>query len=287
MGFGGCVLTTSLTLEMFSNVLLDFHSSSDAAYLNLARHLAALRKAINSLKTYDTEGDPIEFNSQASIDFHPYPPLALQPICPYPTSFVPLGSADNQRVRFTYEGRVEERTFFFQGKLCNDADADKLGRICIKFVQAYGSEVHKWCATEGFAPALIANEKLPGGWFMIIMDFLDHSWIPLAEMTERPQAGELANRVHSAVTRLHRNGMVHGDLRDTNLLVKQQGSEFEFMLVDFDWAGYEGTARYPRHINTASQLHRPKDVQDGELIAVRHDVAMLQNLFSGFAPFRK
>jgi hypothetical protein len=260
---------------MFSNVLLDFHSSSDAAYRNLARHLAALRKAINSLDKYEPQArGPINFNPAG--DSRHLSPDAVEfnfPF-PYPNSFVPYGPGDNRAIYFTYVGKVEGRRFLFRGKLRDDDD-DR--HICIKFVQAYGTDVHMWCADQGFAPKLIALTKLPGGWSMVVMDFLDQSWVPITEMKGRPDA--LCTAVHTAVAELHKNDMVHGDLRDTNLLVKQgQGGESKFMLVDFDWAGYQRVVTYPRHLNT-STLRRPKEAVDGAPILADHDIFMLQHLF--------
>jgi RIO-like serine/threonine protein kinase len=55
--------------------------------------------------------------------------------------------------------------------------------------------------------------------------------------------------------------MVHGDVRETNVMVKDSG--LEFMLVDYDWVGSQGHAGYPRHVNKAVKLGRPEDVEDG------------------------
>ena len=266
LGFGGCALTTCPTLEMFSNVLLDFHSSSDTGFRNLARHLAALKKALKSLDLDGTQAcDRIDIDSSR--------PAELQPNFPYPTSFVSHGPGDKQRIHFTYEANVEGRTFLYRGKLRNGVD-DRY--ICIKFVQKYGVDVHRWCADNGFAPQLIAYQDLPGGWSMVIMEFLDQSWMPIMKMKTRPD--RLADEIFSTVIKLHENGMVHGDLRDTNLLVKQHGVP-EFMLIDFDWAGYSGKVMYPRHVNISPTLGRPDGVEDGKPISVDHNIAMLQHLF--------
>jgi len=39
----------------------------------------------------------------------------------------------------------------------------------------------------------------------------------------------------------HRKGFVHGDLRDVNIICKNDS----VMLIDFDWGGKEGEASYP------------------------------------------
>ncbi|KAI6042184.1 hypothetical protein EDC04DRAFT_2564569, partial [Pisolithus marmoratus] len=45
--------------------------------------------------------------------------------------------------------------------------------ICIKFVTRYSANAHRFCASKGHAPELIAFEKLPSRWYMVIMEALD------------------------------------------------------------------------------------------------------------------
>jgi hypothetical protein len=48
-------------------------------------------------------------------------------------------------------------------------------------------------------------------------------------------------------------------------------------IVDFDWAGPYGQAKYPMGINKLS-VRGPSGVQDGELIAEEHDRQMVSFL---------
>ncbi|KAI6044470.1 hypothetical protein EDC04DRAFT_2561304, partial [Pisolithus marmoratus] len=45
--------------------------------------------------------------------------------------------------------------------------------ICIKFVKRYSANAHWFCASKGHAPELLMIKKLPGGWYMVIMEALD------------------------------------------------------------------------------------------------------------------
>ena len=173
---------------------------------------------------------------------------------------------------------MQDRALLFRGKTLDDKK-----HICIKFVQRYGKDMHICCADEGFAPNLIAFETLLGGWYMVVMDFLDRSWRPFEDidMTSKwtnTARLQLKQKMHAALVKLHQHHMVHGDLRDTNVLVKHNSGEF--MLIDYDWAGTLGTARYPRLVNKSDVLGRPKDVEDGELISTQHDIHMLEHLFN-------
>lgn len=71
--------------------------------------------------------------------------------------------------------------------------------------------------------------------------------------------------------------MVHGDLRNVNILLKN-GDPSQLRLVDFDWADKIGEARYPKFLNTDVDLGRPNDVEAFEFIKPEHDLHMIQNL---------
>jgi tRNA A-37 threonylcarbamoyl transferase component Bud32 len=51
--------------------------------------------------------------------------------------------------------------------------------------------------------------------------------------------------LRTAVRALHDRGFVHGDLREPNILLVMD----QVMLLDFDWCGPEGVARYPSDIS--------------------------------------
>lgn len=66
-------------------------------------------------------------------------------------------------------------------------------------------------------------------------------------------------------------------------MIKKDGTR-GFKLLNFDWAGKKGVARYPMNPNRGPGLWRPEAVQDGELILDHHDLLMLEYMrceFSG------
>ena len=115
----------------------------------------------------------------------------------------------------------------------------------------YGKEVHLWCAGKGIAPELMGFEVLPGGWHMVVMEYLDKAWALFDDDKVKGIKG-VKERFAIAIVELHEAGMVHGDIREANVMVKEGGEVFK--LVDFDWAGICGEVRYPRHINKAVEL---------------------------------
>ena len=62
---------------------------------------------------------------------------------------------------------VKSGKLIFRGKI-----SDTHEKICIKFVQCYSAEVHKFCASINCAPRLLGFESLDGGWYMVVMEDL-------------------------------------------------------------------------------------------------------------------
>ncbi|KAI6026765.1 hypothetical protein BKA83DRAFT_4247507 [Pisolithus microcarpus] len=102
------------------------------------------------------------------------------------------------------------------------AETQQKQSILVKFSRSYSIRLHDICARLGHAPHILAFERLPGGWYAVAMEYIESGlW-------------ELMDRFHS-------EGLVHGDLRDANILCKEDSVK----LIDFDWGGTNGTVSYP------------------------------------------
>ena len=106
---------------------------------------------------------------------------------------------------------------------------------------------------------------------MIVMDDLRDSYRHPSDSLgmDRP-----SKAIRALLLALHQSGYVHGDIRSSNILVGN--SEDDFMLLDFDWAGRIGEARYPMNLNRSEGLWRPDGARDGALILADHDIEMLE-----------
>jgi len=87
--------------------------------------------------------------------------------------------------------------------------------------------------------------------------------------------------VKEALALFHKEGYVHGDVRQTNIMVTRDGVDStdlgDVILIDFDWAGKENTVRYPSDITLDHpELLRLEDVDCGGLICSAHDDEMLE-----------
>jgi serine/threonine protein kinase len=142
--------------------------------------------------------------------------------------------------------------------------------ICIKFVRRYSPEAHLFCASRGFAPELKGFDKVPGGWYMVVMEDISDAY---RQADSSADLVKYHDDIAQKIGEFHQHHYVHGDIRNTNVMVRKDGKA-GFMLVDFDWAGTIGNVQYPSNINI-TEVKRPEGVLDGELITTEHDMKML------------
>lgn len=225
---------------------------------SVARHLAALRKANRKLDTYYRE-----------LPAPPTTPPQGQ-LFPYPSSFMSL--LDNTTSNLHYQSAVDN-SLLFRG-LSNGRD------VCVKYVRRYSKEAHEHCAQLGSAPQLLGFKALPGGWYMVVMDWLgSDKWSRLDEVEITFSD---VNALMGKITQLHQSGYGHGDLRPTNILVSKSDPR-QRMIIDFDWAGRLGEVCYPMNVNSVD-IWRPKGVADEDPLLAEHDMSMLERLLPAHKP---
>ncbi|GJJ11078.1 hypothetical protein Clacol_005309 [Clathrus columnatus] len=200
-------------------------------------------------------------------------------IFPYQRTYSIPGS-DNS-IEFSYEADRKHGPLIFDGQTTTGVP------ICIKFVRKYGQDAHELCAKNKFAPRLYGVEKLPGGWMMIIMERMDETWTCLLDLKKQRNKENKAlddnekttieKEVSLCLELLHGATMVHGDIRDTNILVKKDDLS-QVRVIDFDWADKEGVARYPKFVNVDPDIGRPKEVEAFGVIKADHDNHMVPGI---------
>lgn len=258
IGFGGAAWNFRPTAQVLSTVLpFHYHHSDTRSQATIARHLGALKKAIYSLKNYYEIELPAIINSD-----NPSPPQAPYP---YVTSFTSI--EDSTTHKFAYLSQPSSEKLLFIGEL-------EMGkRICVKFVKNYSDKVHSFCASMKVAPALIGFDRVPGGWHMVVMEALDE----YQDLDTQTATHFVLDGIRAKIVLLHQAGYVHGDIRDTNVMVRRDGKK-GFMLVDFDWAGKIGEVRYPMNVHWGDDLWRPREARDNKLIMSDHDLEMLEHM---------
>ena len=108
---------------------------------------------------------------------------------------------------------------------------------------------------------------------MVVMERL-HGYEGLRDRKE-PVPSSIFDDISEKLASLHGAKYVHGDFRDTNIMVSEDGKRF--MIIDFDWAERTGEARYPPNVNY-TDIQRPVDARDGNKILEDHDNWMLDRI---------
>ncbi|RPD55559.1 hypothetical protein L226DRAFT_614727 [Lentinus tigrinus ALCF2SS1-7] len=246
-------------VELLCCIPLHIHDTHDSQLQAGERALAALRVALHSLRDrYSNIVD--ERVPRADFPFRDY-----------------YKDSDHNVHSFTYERDIDKKRVF--------RVIDKNGTpLCVKF-------------SKRFAPALRAVNKVHD-WIMIVMEdktaqYSNTMW-DVKHRKDAPEKGKgkgkekakpavsmeaALEQVRTKLGVLHDGGFVHGDLRDVNVLLRNDDAPADcpdILLIDWDWAGVAGKVVYPRGINT--QLRRPDGALAAEEIKAEHDVWMVNNL---------
>ena len=145
-------------------------------------------------------------------------------------------------------------------------------QVIVKFTHSYSKEAHSLLADASLAPVLrhCAYEEDVGMW-VVVMDYIEGG----ADWTEL--SSECAESLRMAVQTLHEKNIVFGDLRTPNVLALED----KVMVIDFDWAGRAGSARYPYDIWLGAGIAWPKGVKRGGLIEKEHDLELMERVIAG------
>ncbi|KAF8330247.1 hypothetical protein F5887DRAFT_1287342 [Amanita rubescens] len=155
--------------------------------------------------------------------------------------------------------------------------------IVVKFVDRYGRKAHQILADQGVAPKLLycgsprLNDDEPSyqSISMVVMEYIDGD---MFTVTKKKMSEESVETVRSTVRRalelLHSRGFVFGDLRPPNVMITKDG---EVKLIDFNWAGEEGQAKYPLLIS--SEIAWPEGVKALAVMRREYDLDMLRKFF--------
>ncbi|RDX41679.1 hypothetical protein OH76DRAFT_1318718, partial [Lentinus brumalis] len=150
--------------------------------------------------------------------------------------------------------------------------------VVVKFADTYCKDAHELLAHQSppLAPKLwhCAWEEQVS-MYVVIMDYLAE---PATRMVDAPDAVKRTHleSLRTAVETLHAHGWVVGDLREQNVFLCGDSVQ----LVDLDWAGKEGEARYPYDINLSDKsiIGWHEGVSRGGLIEKEHDEHMLKKI---------
>ena len=154
--------------------------------------------------------------------------------------------------------------------------------IVVKFVDRYGQRAHQILADQGLAPKLLYcgsprlddDEPSYQSISMVVMEYVDGDTFAVAKQKMSEESVEtVRSAVRRALELLHNHGLVFGDLRPPNVMITKDG---KVKLIDFNWAGEEGQAKYPSLISP--EIAWPEGVEALAVMRREHDLDMLRKL---------
>ncbi len=264
----GVVITDIVVVQRLADCIwvgLDtVHNEPHITYV--ARILFALRLGIDKLGSYYMSLKP---GGTLPLESRYFPSITAYP-------------NDDGLINFKYIGYLENGLdcVTLRARTCAEPTRD----IVVKFVDRYGERAHRLLASMGLAPELLyygspcLGEGQPSyrSLFMVVMEYIDGQTLATAkENMDREVTERVQSEVNRALGLLHSSGLVFGDLRSPNIMVKGTG---EVKLIDFNWSGEQGQVKYPYLIS--KDIRWPEGVEALAIIKYNHDLDMFKQLFS-------
>jgi hypothetical protein len=144
-------------------------------------------------------------------------------------------------------------------------------KVIVKFAYRYNKNAHLLAAAN-YAPKLFYCERrddFGGLWVVVMAHSTGHHPTFIS--------GPLIKQLRECLQILHRDDLVFGDLRCPNILVESEGDSPRLMLIDFDWCGEKGKARYPSDILLEEGKFHP-GVEKGGRLMIEHDEYLFNTL---------
>ncbi|KAF9496469.1 hypothetical protein BDN71DRAFT_1505770 [Pleurotus eryngii] len=186
------------------------------------------------------------------------------------------------KATLTYTRRLAGDTDFertvFLAKMTSESISPSVRDVVVKFTYRYSEDGHRLLADKNLAPTLYhcAYEETVGMW-VVVMDVVEGGTARKGNKLNIEQGKSLRH----AVGLLHAKGLVFGDLREPNVIVKPD----TICLIDFEWCGrcedVDGKGlgvRYPTHIAMGPDYDWAEGVGPDEFIRKAHDLHLVQQM---------
>ncbi|CAE6405663.1 hypothetical protein RSOLAG22IIIB_10241 [Rhizoctonia solani] len=266
---GAVYLDRVVVQPLTDYVWLGKHPQQDHHLMRVTRLFLALERAISFLHEYYA---PL---------IKPGVKLSIEPRRDSP--YIRSVMTSTGKVNFTYTGRVGDSRVIrpvFEAMT-------KDGRLLVvKFAQFYNFEAHQLLAARSLAPQLLSvdAEQVGGGLVMVVMELsgksLDNYLGSTGLQLEPSARAQVYEDVKAALDLLHANDLVFGDLRPPNVLVVEKDGSLHGQLIDFEWCGIDGKARYPAGMNESESIGWAPEAKKRQLLRKQHDDYMFNKLFS-------
>ena len=277
--FADKIITQALTdyISVIPRPNRNNRSPFDDAGYRIAHLFHALKECINDLDAYysqlvQTMTPPLV--PQADGVFGRRPPARVSAgasrtlastsfIGPHFTAY---NDSEGEKVVLTYRARLQPYHTMRAVFVAEAKSRSGTEKVVVKFAYTYNREAHELLAKgePSQAPRLRYCEFEPSvGMWVVVMDYVESSEVGVDDVLKETVHIE---SLRVALEKLHSRGLVFGDLRPPNVLIVGD----KVVLIDFDWCGEAGKARYPSDILLVEETWHP-GVQRGGLIKQAHD----------------
>jgi len=202
----------------------------------IARLFASLRKNLQTLHWKETTG----FSQASSF--------------PYLSSFSNLKTSSEFKIQY----RKRIKGLLFCAQVLNTEM-----HVIVKFCSRYNHDVHLFCHSLGFAPALLSIISL-AHYKVVVMENLSLRALSSDDLSK----SQIRDQINFILVKLKEKNYVHGDMRRANVLFDILANRV--VLVDFDWAGIDGNDVYPPFMNP--DINWPEGASTGKPLHHEHDL---------------
>ena len=167
----------------------------------------------------------------------------------------------------------------------------------LKICHNYSIECHEILAKLNLAPKIIGYEKFSNNCFVILMEYFECNYgeyyslfYHILELKEsKSSLNPLKNALKLLLDEMKSKGIVHGDFRSNNIIIKYKKGkdqdkgrdEYEisdFKLIDFEYSGKESSC-YPCLSLKNQEINWPQGFNSYWPRSFEHDKFMLEEMF--------
>ena len=252
----GVIMEKVPIVEHLFDIQLQIAAGNNDHLTTLARVMASLKRSLEELFKWYTETRKTITSRSPGLSKNS-------------RLFMISKSIENSNFGLTILKRLDEYKFVFEARVKNSREPKLKDNqsVILKLSKTYCEKAHMLLEKNEFAPKLYHIQTLPGGWKLIIMEYL----VGFQEI-KGPFKSEQKKKLEEIVDIIHKENIVHGDLREPNIMVSTN-NEIDIRIIDFDWAGTVGQVFFPPNINLA--IPWPLDAKPGDAITKKHDLGFI------------
>ena len=235
-------------------------------------------KIRNRLKNISNENEFREFSDELNENYEQLNSSMNQCQTLFPAVFDIKNCENSSRIPIKFVEKILNNVYIVT---CEDR------KYILKLSKSYGLDAHLHLASLNLAPKIVGYEKKYGNYHLILMEYMDPTeWKMLLNYQSDVSNNILSTNIifdslKKALDDFHLSGFVHGDFRNSNILMKvSDANNYEFKFIDFDISG-KVDSRYPNLIFKNPEINWPtNNFQSDSKRKIGHDLYMFNAMKS-------